>query len=191
MWFTENAWQPMLLFTLLAMVAAMVWSRRLQARYLVAAAVFLLLVATTWFVEQQIVTERERIHDSVLGITRAFQQRDLEKTVSYVSRRADDLKFLIGTAYNVVEVKDDMRVTDVEIDLLNRQTRARTRFRVNATFAAGGTVDRMPTRWEAIWQLEEQEWRMISIIQLDPVSGNVVNDFSETRDWALKMYGRR
>lgn len=191
MWFTENAWQPMLLFALLGMICGMTWYRRLQSRYLIMLGACLVLSGATWFIERTIVTNREQVHDSIVGITSAFQKRDLDQTVGYVSKQAQDLRFLIGYAYNLVEIKDDMRVTDIEIDLKNRNSRAKSRFRVNGTINAlqGGYTGHQPTRWEATWQIEEGEWRMIDIIQLDPISGNIENDFMTLRGQLNRTFG--
>ncbi len=190
MWFTENAWQPMLLFTLLAMISGMVWYRRLQSRYLIVMACCLIIVAATWVVERSVVTAREQVHDSVVGIVTSFQQRDLDRTVSYVSSQAEDLKTLIGTAYNWVEVKDDMRLTAIETELLNQNTRAKSKFRVNATVKAlqRDYTGHQPTHWETTWQLEEGDWRMINILQLDPVTGNVITDFQQERSMISKTF---
>lgn len=193
MWLTENAWQPMLLLALIGMSLGMVWYRRLQKRYLAGMLVCFLLAGMTWFIEQQVVTEKERVHASVIGITSAFGDRDLDRTVSYVSQRAQDLRFLIGYAYNLVEFKDDMRVSDVEVELTNNKSRAKTRFRVNGTINAlhENYTGHQPTRWEATWQVEAGEWKMIDIIQLDPVSGNVVNDFVQMRGRLQRVYQKQ
>ena len=107
-----------------------------------------------------------------------------------MSQRSQDLRFLIGYAYNLVEFKGDMRVTDVEIEMTNNKSRAKTRFRVNGTINAlhENYSGHQPTRWEATWQIESDEWKMIDIIQLDPVSGNVVNDFVQMRDHLTQTY---
>ncbi len=193
MWFTENAWQPMLLFTLLAMISGMVWYRRLQSRYLIIMTCFLLIAGASWAIERTVVTAREQVQNSVTGIVTAFQQRDLDLTVSFISERAEDLKILIGTAYNIVEVKDDMRLTDIEVELLNQKTRAKSRFRVNATVEAlqGNFTGHQPTRWETTWQLEGGEWKMINILQIDPITGNVITDFQQERSMISRTHGGR
>lgn len=191
MWFTENSWQPMLLFTLIALGFGITWSKRLQTRYLILMIVSIGLAGATWFVERAIVTERERVYDSVVGMTHAFQKRQLEETVGYVSMQAPDLKFLIGYAYNLVKISDDMRVTDIEVHLTNQNSRAKSKFRVNGTLQdlRGGYVGHQPTRWETTWQLEEGEWRMIDILQIDPITGNLENDFSTLRDQLQRTFG--
>ena len=193
MWFTENAWQPILLFTLLAMAAGMVWYRRLQSRYLIAMVCCLILIGATWVVERSIVTPRERVHDSVVGIVTAFQQRDLDRTIGYVSNQAKDLKLLIGTAHNLVEVKDDMRLTDINTELLNHDTRAKSKFRVNATVQArqGNYTGHQPTHWEITWQLEGGEWKMINLLRLDPITSNVITDFRQERSAISRTFGNR
>lgn len=193
MWLTENAWQPMLFLTLIGMALGMVWYRRLQKRYLMGMVVCFLLAGMTWFVEKQVVTEKEKVYASVIGITTAFGERDLDKTVSFVSQRSQDLRLLIGTAYNLVEFDKDMRVTDIEIEMTNNMSRAKTRFRVNGTIKAlkQNYSGHQPTRWEATWQVEAGEWEMIDIIQLDPVSGNVINDFVQMREQLNQTYLRK
>lgn len=190
MWLTENAWQPMLFLALIGMALGMVGYRRLQKRYAAGMIICFLLVGMTWFIEKQVVTEKERVHASVIGITTAFGDRDLDKTVGYVAQRSQDLRFLIGYAYNLVEFKGDMRVTDIEIEMTNNESRAKTRFRVNGTISAlkQSYTGHQPTRWEATWQVEAGEWKMIDIIQLDPVSGNVENDFTQIRGRLQQAY---
>lgn len=189
MWFTENAWQPMLLLTLLGIGFGLVWYRRLQGRYLLVMVSCFALAGVTWVIENQIVTDKEKVHTSVMGITTSFQQRDLDKTVSYVSQRAQGLRFLIGYAYNHVEIKG-MRVTDIEVELSNKNSRAKSRFRVNGILNAlqGNYQGHQPTRWEATWQVEAGDWRMIDIIQLDPISGNVINDFAHLKDQLTDIF---
>lgn len=171
----------MLLFTLLAMGLAMIWYRRLQSRYLIASAVCLGLVGLTWIVERSIQTPRERVRASIVDMTSAFFVKDLSRTVGHVSDQAGDLKLLIGEAYNQIDVGDDVRLTDIQIEMLNQDSRSKTRFRVNGTFGFRGYAFREPTRWEGTWQLESGEWKLIDIVMLDPISGNVVSNFDEDR----------
>lgn len=175
MWVTEEAWPPMVVCGAVAVLLVIMWAQRRQAKYLLGVVGMAALAAGIWRVEQLIVTERERVSDSIYEITSAFQKRDLTRTLSFVSDRALDLKALVTFGYNVVTVNDDMRVTDVVVEMAGENTRAISRFRVNATVTAGNYSQRTPSRWEARWQLEAGEWRMISIQELDPITGEQID----------------
>ena len=185
MWFTENAWQPILLFGILAMLSALTWFRQRRSLFLTCSAVCLVAIGATWFVERAIVTDRERVTDAVVGITHAFQQQDLERTTSYVSARNDDLKALINVFIYQVIIKD-MRLTDIQVELTSGNTRAVCRFRVNANFQMGDIATREPTRWETRWQLEANEWKMIDVIRLNPLTGDVMYHDEEVRRYLFE-----
>ena len=180
MWFTENAWQPMLLFAILGMLAGYAWYHRLQSRYMWMMVGCLAAAAITWFVERSIETHRERVTSSVVEITTAFQQQDLKRTLSYVSEGSPDLKALVSGVIWMISI-ENMRLTDTQVELTSGKTRAVSRFRINADFGFGNTTYREPTRWKARWQLEEGEWKMIDITQLDPLTGDVTFDFLHLR----------
>jgi hypothetical protein len=188
MWFTENPWPPMFLCAVGAVVCLIVWYQRQQPRFLAGAGALVLLAAGIWVIERAIVTERERVRENVFAVTSSFQRRDLDGTLDYISQQAPDLRRLVVYGYNVAQVEDDMRVTDVQVEMTAQETRATTRFRVNATVTGhpeGGMnfSHRQPTRWEAKWQQEAGEWRMFDIQQLDPITGERINQFSGIRNW--------
>ncbi|MEW4487638.1 hypothetical protein AB1L42_06125 [Thalassoglobus sp. JC818] len=180
MWFTENAWQPMLLFAILAMIAGFGWYRRLQARYLVLCFCSLGMMGVAWFADQAIVTERERVHDAILEIAHSFAAKDFDGVHSRISQRSLDLQSLADLAMNFATLKD-MRVTDIQIDLKSEETRAISRFRVNALITSEQGSIRKPTYLEARWQTEEGRWRMIDVKALDPITGNLEADMMKLR----------
>lgn len=180
MWFTDNAWQPMLLFGILAMFAALTWYRQQKLVYLVLVFVCLTASVLTWFVEQSIITPQERVHDAVVDITHAFQERDLPRTLAHVSARGDDLKALITLFIDQVKI-EEMRLTDIQVELTSGGTRAVSRFRLNAKFSLYGYSSREPTRWESRWQLEENEWKLIDVMRLDPLTGDVMYEDQDVR----------
>lgn len=189
MWVTEEAWPPMMVCGAVAVLLVILWAQRRQAKFLLGVVGMAALAAGIWYVEQVIVTERERVSNSVYEITSAFQERDLTRTLTYISERALDLKALVTFGYNVVTVGEDMRVTDVVVEMTGQDTRAVSRFRVNATVSAGNYSQRTPSRWEARWQLEGGEWRMISIQELDPITGEQIDRLGQLKRHLPKFPG--
>jgi len=177
MWFTETPWPPIMIFSAIAagLAAALVTTQ--QGRYAVGIVAMLIASLATYLVEQNIVTESERVEQAIYGVTEAFQQRDEQRTLSFISQRFPELQTLAIIALRVVEVRDDLRVTDVHVELKNEQTRALSHFRANGTFQAVGIGEvREPTRWEVGWQKEGGEWRIISVEQLHPVTGESIDE---------------
>lgn len=178
MWFTENAWAPMLVFACLSMIAAFVWIQRQQSRYLVVSGLLLSLVGMTWMVNRWVETDREKVTKAILEMTNAFAEKDRERMDSHFAQRATDLKSLANFAMDFITV-ENMRVTDIHVLLLSESTRAISRFRVNALFRSNLGVRREPTLWEARWQQENGAWKMVEISQLNPITQEVEVDFSQ------------
>jgi hypothetical protein len=160
-----------IVFLVLAIVLTILWSQHRKSWMLAATTGCLLLIGAAFLYDQAIVTPREQVSDSVLGITHAFRDRNLDQTLSYVSDSARDIKLLIGNAYNWVQLQPDMRVTDIQTELIAGGARARARFRVNGTVLFSGGTDRVATLWESKWQDEDGQWKLIEITPLDPVTG--------------------
>ncbi|WP_437203743.1 hypothetical protein [Planctomicrobium sp. SH664] len=173
---TENSWPLIVVLLLIASGLGAGWFLQRRAPYLIGIAIAVGLMIAALIVDAQVVTLREKLTQDVYDMTSAFQQRDLDRTIQFVSPQARSLRMKIGTAYNVLKLEDDMRVTDVQVELFGEDTRATTRFRVNVTVDVNmpNTAeyrDRIATRWEAKWQLEGNEWRMIDIFELHPYTG--------------------
>jgi hypothetical protein len=168
-------------FLVLAIVLTILWSQHRKGWMLAATAGCLLLTGAVFLYDQAIVTPQEQVTESVLGITHAFRDRNLDQTLSYVSDSARDVKLLIGNAYNWVQLQPDMRVTDIQTELIAGGARARARFRVNGTILFSGGTDRVATLWESKWQDEEGQWKLIEIIPLDPVTGAPESSFDLIR----------
>ncbi len=179
MWFTETPWPPILICGVLCFILGATWYQRQQSKYLFASLCCLIAMAGIWFVERSIVTPREQIEVAIIDMTSTFQKRETHKTLEYISQQSPQLKMLVTVADNLYEVSDDMRLTDLRTELSGQNTRATSRFRVNATvaFRNGSYSQRTPTRWETKWQIEGGGWKMFEIQQLDPITGERIDGF--------------
>jgi len=191
MWFTETPWPPILICGLAAVACLIQWQQRQQMKYFGGALACIVVAVGVYFLEQQIVTEKEQVELAVVDITSAFQRRDLEATLSHVSNQAPVVKSVIVFGYNILSVEDDMRLTDVSVDLIAQNTRAISKFRINGTvkFNNAPSGDHMPSRWEAKWQLEDGEWRMIEIQELDPLTGEPIDRLGALRGQIPNVFG--
>ncbi|WP_437227425.1 hypothetical protein SH661x_000343 [Planctomicrobium sp. SH661] len=188
MWPSENPWPVIIACLIVAIAMLIVWSQRKSGWLLVLVIVPVLVAAGAWTFDQMVVTEREKVTEDVRGIVAAFQSRNLDQTLSYISESARDLKLLAASAYNLVKLGPDTRVTDIQVTMLPRNERAVTVFRVNSTAQASGGASRLNTMWEARWQPENGEWKMIDIIPCDAMTGKREPIPSEWRRALNVMY---
>jgi hypothetical protein len=173
MWFTETSWPPIIICCILAVLLIAQWYNTGRDRNLIGVGVLAVLGLSIYWIEISIVTERERVTENIYGITSAFQQKELEKTLDYVSVNAGDVRKLVEAAHHLVDVRNDLSVTDVQVTMMSDNSRAVTRFRANASLSVQGygDVGRRPSYWEVTWQSEGDEWRIIRVQRLNPVSG--------------------
>jgi hypothetical protein len=177
MWFTETPWPPIMIFSAIAagLAAALVTTQ--QGRYALGIVALLIASLVTWLVEQNIVTESERVEQAVYDVAEAFQQRDEDRMLSFFSQRTPELRGIALIALRTIEAQDDLRITDVSVDVAHG--RADSTFRANGAFnAAGyGNIGHKPTRWDVGWQEEGGDWRIISVEQLDPITGEATDEY--------------
>jgi hypothetical protein len=181
MWFTETPWPPIIALAALAIAFAGAFISTQRAKFVAPILLLAALAIIVYVVEQQIVTERERVEQSIYDVAAAFQRQDVEGTLTYFSAQALLLRLQAAGAVAGVQVQDDLRITDVSIEMKNSDSRARSHLRANGTFAVigYGDVGHQPTRWNVDWQKEGGQWRIIYVERLDPITGEVMGIFEE------------
>jgi hypothetical protein len=151
----------------------------------------------TWFVEQQIVTERElverRLHDFTTTVQRESMQRGVANALlggpepesfTFISASANDVRELARQALDMVDIQDDVRISDVRTTLTNNQSRAVTQFRASATVSVAvyGNVGRQSTRWQLTWQRENGVWKVTGATRLNFLSGEPLQNPLTSRE---------
>ena len=179
MWFTENPWPPILIAAAVAVLLLFAWAGNRRTPFLLGGLGLLLVCAGIYVAEQQIVTESERVAQRVHALVSAFQRQDSATTLGYISPQAEDIRRLVQDNISRVKLGDDLRVTDVSVEMVGRETRAISKFRASATVSMEiGQAHSGPTRWELTWQREGNDWRVIKVDRLDPVSGKSLSNIT-------------
>ena len=171
MWFTENPWPPMLLAALCAAVCFGLWNVDRRNLFFVLALAFLGMSGGIYAVERAIVTEGERLQDEVVQLCEQFRRRD-PKTLDHFSDSTPELKAICAAAMKLVEVRDDLRLTDFQTTLTNQNSRGDVHFRANATISAMGMTAHHPFRCILSFQKEGGAWKIVEIQRLDPIKGD-------------------
>ena len=175
MWFTEDAWSPIVMCTLIGGLS-LVGALTLQKPKLMLATLVLAIAAVViYFVEQAIVTDTERIELSLQSLVDTFVSESQANPkpqqaicANYFGARNTRDRHRIAAAVAIVRV-EDLRLTDVSIQLTNQGTRAITQFRANGTVRVGAEGGHYPTRWELSWQKEAGEWKITNTRMLHAV----------------------
>lgn len=197
MWFTETPWPPIIGLCVVGVLLFLGWMSQRKTVFLAGVALCLALCGVVFVIEQQIVTERERVEQRLLDFAVAFQQDSMQQglvnllvrgqepaSLSYISASADGTRRMAEAALNFVDIPEAVRISDVRTTMSNNDSRAVTQFRASATVRAGGHVDgfHQPTRWELTWQREKGDWKILRATRLNFMSGEALANPFTTRE---------
>lgn len=126
--------------------------------------------------ERATVTPREQIQQHILDMAQAFEDREEEQVLDYVSVQAEHLRNQVRLGFATVEKVENLRITDTSVTMLAANSRARLHFRANGTFTVRGYGDigHKPTRWQMTWQQEGGLWKIIDVQRLNPMTGEPI-----------------
>lgn len=175
MWFTETPWPPVAICVIVAVLLYVLLFHRNPKGTLAAIAALAAAAVAIVIIERQIVTDRERVEQSVRDIVSNFAAGDADATNELISAQAQALRMLVAANIRLVTVHD-YRISDYQTRLTNENSRAVTRFRVNATIGfLSQPPARYPSRWELLWQKEGGEWRALAVRRLDVLQDREVD----------------
>ena len=173
MWFTENPWPPMLFAGLSAVVCFGMWNSDRRNRHLFWALAMLCVTGAIYAVERVIVTDGEKLQDDVILLCDQFRKRD-PATLDHFSANALELRALCKSAMAMVEIRDDLRLTDFHTTFASENSRANVHFRANATISVMSFSGHHSFRCLLGFRKEAGTWNIIEIQRLDPFNGDKI-----------------
>ncbi|MBC7816638.1 MAG: hypothetical protein IAG10_07100 [Planctomycetaceae bacterium] len=190
MWFTDTPWPPILILSVIGVLLFLGWLSQRKTGYLTGVALCVVLCGFVFVLEQQIVTEQERVEQRLLDFTATFQRDSLQRGVinavlggpepesfKFLMRDADDVRRMAARALDFVDIQDDVRISDIRTHMSNKNSRATTQFRASASVTVSGyNAVRQPSRWELTWGKEDDEWKVIRATRLNFMSGKPLDD---------------
>lgn len=191
MWFTETPWPPIVGLCVVGVLLFLGWMSQRKTAFLVGVVLCLALCGIVFVVEQQIVTERERVEQTLLDFAAAFQRDSMQQglvnlvipgqkpaSLSYISAAADGTQRMAEAALNFVDLPEPVRISDVRTTMSNNHSRAVIQFRASATVRAGGYTDgiHQPTRWELTWHREKGDWKILRATRLNFLTGEALQN---------------
>ena len=183
MWFTEDAWSPIILCVVIAAIFFIAYVQTQREKFLYPIGLVVLAAITIFFVEQVIVTDLEKIEERLKALVTTFVEESQSTNNGIIPTNVRCFDFFaeantidrdrVAKAIAVVSVEDDLRVPSIETTLSDSDSRAVTDFRANGTVStevAGGR--HFATRWQMTWQKIGGEWKITETRMLDVVSGD-------------------
>ncbi len=171
MWITEDAFAPSIIFVMIGLGLAFAAHSNQKPRLYVAAGFMAILCGLTYYIEHIVVTDREKVEDAIYKLADSFQRNDRAGMLSNFPPVDIDLQNLANTAMDMVDIEDDYRITDMDVDVSADSTLAKSTFRVNATASVYGVSSEARTRWELNWRKDGGKWRIVEVKRLEPLSG--------------------
>jgi hypothetical protein len=180
-WLTEDPAPILILGTLTALLLAAIWWHGRQRFVLCLALVAVLLTVAGYFVEQWIVTPRERVAETLQQIARDVESNDLTTVVRHIhsskpSLRDDASQKLSTYEFHEIKIKNNLEVV-VFAD--EQPPRATAKFNVVAIGSQrSGMVRnrRVPQYLEVTFLLEDGEWRVSDYSHHNPQRGFMKQD---------------
>lgn len=175
MWLLETAWPPIVILLVLSAVFFSKWKESRKKSLLITSVVMLILTPLIYVVELKVVTENEILEQKVMDFTSNFQQKNLEKTLSFIHEKNKSDEFRVKNSFKVLDVSDDLRITDIRVKISDNGTSGITHFRANASILyQGHDMGHHPSRWNVYWHKADEEWKVIQVDRLDPINGKVI-----------------
>ena len=185
MWFTEDAWSPIILCVIAAVIFLIAWSTTQRPRLLLGVPLLLLAAVVIYFVEQSIVTDLEQVEADLHSLLHTFVEESQEvrpgagqgpdslRSPDFFSAQNTTDRARVVAAVSLVVVDPSIRITDVQTRLTNENTRAVTHFRANGNVSLSGASGggHFSSRWELTWQKEGGRWAVTRTKMLNVMSG--------------------
>ncbi len=173
MWFAENSWPQLAVCAVLAGLFAARWMKTGERRSAWALAATVVAGVAFWGYAHIVESPGEAVGRQVRAWRDACASDDVVATLGFVSPQSVELRAAISAGMALINVHDDVRITDLQVELSSDQRQAQSHFRANGmfTFIADLTEHRIATRWIAVWDLTDTGWQVIELQRLNPISG--------------------
>jgi len=178
-WFTENPWPPIVILAIAAIACLAAWTSQKRGFWLVGGILSVAAIVAVYVFERSIVTDAERVEQSVHALVAAYSRKDRDGTLAFFSVQAPELRGRVEQALSLVELPNGIDIKDMRVRTTNENTRAFSHFRANGTVLVHGVSTHVASRWELTWQKEEGQWKIIEVQRLNPFKDEKMDIFDQ------------
>ena len=112
-WFTETPWPPIIILAIAAIACLVAWASQKRGFWLVAGLLAIVAAVAVYLIERAVVTEAERVEQSVHALATAFQRKDRDGTLSFISVQAPELRTQVEQALAWVDLPNGIDIKDM------------------------------------------------------------------------------
>lgn len=183
MWLTESSWQLIVLCLMGTAVFIGLYSKTPLRKYLIGAVGCVLLGAVVFVVERMIVTESEQVEKNVYDLAAACVAGNIDETIEFVDPQEIVIRETIRNGMKMVDVKEDLGVTDLNVKLAPGGQTATSHFRANGTVSLSPSTNQLSldyaqhvsTRWILTWRKMDTGWKITDLQRLSPLTGDAIS----------------
>ncbi|MDA0834430.1 MAG: hypothetical protein O2955_07300 [Planctomycetota bacterium] len=179
---SETPWPGIVLCGLVALFCLLAYgsTQRRNVLYIALASVAFAPLFVLW--DELVETESEIIGAAVVDMANDFRHGDVDGVLAWIDPHELKLKGVVYAAAELVDVTSDIRITAMDVKLIEGTNDATSDFRANADLNVKGfgNVGRQPTRWLLTWRKENDQWRIIGIDRKNPLTGDPIRIFDKS-----------
>lgn len=175
-WFTEDPWPAVMILAVLGLVFGIAWYSTRRGVHFLLAIGMVVLGLVVLLAEQMIVTEAEDVEARVLELGDAVVEGNPETVMGFFGAGTESLQSTINTNLKIVDVREGLRITDLEVTLEPGASEAESHFRANGEVLVRKSMTyTSATRWNLTWKKEDGTWKITEIQRLEPIKGEVID----------------
>lgn len=134
-----------------------------------------------FFLEQYLVSPSEKVALQAEEMLQNFKDRNVEAITSQISSGRQELVDVARSGLKLVDISESFHIQRCEVTVSDDQTRATARIRANGSVTPrgqGGGGQHIPTMWATEWKPEDGQWKLTSVMRLNPANGDEMGYFS-------------
>ena len=168
-WFTENPWPLILILGGITVILLILGDSKGK----VIAALFALIAAGVYFLEQSIVTPAEQIEKRLEVMLDAFKAEDLTIISQQIDDESAHLRDTARRGLDLVDLHESFHMQDVVVRVADDQQSATVDLRANGsmTVSSANMPHHAATRWRTQWKRRGDEWKLTEVKRLNIVNG--------------------
>lgn len=176
MWFTETPWPPVIIGVALTILLVAKWRQNGRQWLLYSAGLCLAACAGIIIFERWYVTPTEQVEQHVHALVAAVETDDAEAALSFFAEENREERSAVERGMARVRVKGTVNVKDVEVSYNPPRTAIVSHFRANGVLETKQErySRSFATRWKLTWKTIGNQWRIVAIQRLHPVTGEPI-----------------
>ena len=173
---SNNPWPLMVMFAGIAIVAFLSGVSVGQR----IAAVCIALMVGVYFLEEYLISPQEMVESELHTMLSHFKNRNVPAIAKQISSQSPDLATIAEQGLELVDISESFHINSIYVEMQHDGSATAT-VRANGDVTLrqnGGGTHAIPNYWKTEWKQESDQWRLFTVVRLNPVNGTEMGYFS-------------